>query len=425
MLKHKEIKKKKENEKGKSRQHLLLEIKDYLDLKYEFRKNELTHEMEVRPLDKEEFVLLDEAFINSIWFDLQIDGYKCSDKTLLKIVNSKLTREYNPLKAYFETLPQYDGKTDYISQLAETITIEDISVNKTSLQNLWRPYLEKWLVASVATAIGKGINHLCLVLVGGQGKGKTTWLNKLCPESMKEFLVCSHINPSLTDQNTANFLAEKWFVNIDDQLETIFGKDFNSMKAIITAPFVTNRKTWHRFTQKRKRVCSFMGSVNSPKFLTDIENRRYLVFTTKEINFHHNINIENVWSQALHLFENGFSYWFTQEEMKQLNQVNELYRQVSPEEEYEPCEPTNAQAKFVMPSEILARLNANSGMKLSIKKLSAAMDTLGYGNAISKRINGSPRKVYAVIERSDMDEETYQQEIKKEFASQTAETDPF
>jgi hypothetical protein len=77
--------------------------------------------------------------------------------------------------------------------------------------------------------------------------GKTTWLNKLCPDEMKEFLICSHINPSLTDQNTANFLAEKWFVNVDDQLETIFGKDFNSMKAIITAPFVTNRKTWHRW----------------------------------------------------------------------------------------------------------------------------------------------------------------------------------
>ncbi len=45
---------------------------------------------------------------------------------------------------------------------------------------------------------------------------------------MREFLICSHINPSLTDQNTSNFLTEKWFVNIDVQLETIFGKDFNS-----------------------------------------------------------------------------------------------------------------------------------------------------------------------------------------------------
>jgi len=430
MLKHKEIKKKKEGEEGKAKQHNLLEIKDYLDFKYEFRRNELTLEIEVRVINKEHFILLDEAFVNSIWIDLQIDGYKCSDTTLLKILNSKLTQEYNPLKKYFEILPQYDGTTDYIGQLAATIDIADISVNKIKLQELWRPYLEKWLVASAATATGKGINHLCLVLVGGQGKGKTTWLNKLCPESMKEFLICSHINPSLTDQNTANFLAEKWFVNIDDQLETIFGKDFNSMKAIITAPFVTNRKTWHRFTRKRQRVCSFMASVNSPKFLTDIENRRYLVFTTDEINFHHKIKMENVWSQALHLLENGYSYWFTQEDMKQLNQINEIYRQVPPEEEwlmkmYEPCEPTNPQAKFLMPSEILTKLNLWSGMKLSIRRLSAGMENLKYGNPISKRINGSPRKVYPVIERSDIDEDNYQQEIKKEFKPKVVEADPF
>jgi predicted P-loop ATPase len=420
MLTHKEIKKNKVDEGKAKKQHTLLEIKSYLDFKYEFRRNELTLEIEVRLINSEHFVLLDEAFVNSIWIDLQIDGYKCSDATLLKILNSKLTREYNPLKNYFETLESYDGVTDYIGQLAETIVIANISVNKIQLKDLWRPYLEKWLVASAATATGKGINHLCLVLVGGQGKGKTTWLNKLCPQSMKEFLICSHINPSLTDQNTANFLAEKWFVNIDDQLETIFGKDFNSMKAIITAPFITNRKTWHRFTRKRQRVCSFMASVNSPKFLTDIENRRYLVFTAEGINFNHTIKIESVWSQALHLLDNGYRYWFTQEDMKQLNQINEIYRQVPPEEEwlmkmYEPCDPNNAQAKFLMPSEILTKLNLWSGMKLSIRKLSAGMENLKYGNPISKRINGSPRKVYSVIERSDLDEENYQNEIKKEL----------
>ena len=426
MLEHKEIKPSGDKEEKKVKKHNLLEIKDYLDLKYEFRKNELTHEIEYRLLDKNNFSLLDESQINSIWIDLQIDGYKCSDATLLKILNSKLTGQYNPLQNYFENLAPHDGK-DYIGELAKTITISDVSVSGLNLKELWRPYLEKWLVASVATVMGKGINHLCLILVGGQGKGKTTWLNHLCPKRMKEFLICSHINPSLTDQNTANFLAEKWFVNIDDQLETIFGKDFNSMKAIITAPFVTNRKTWHRFTMKRQRICSFMGSVNSMKFLTDTENRRYLVFKTDAINFNHTIDIEKVWAQALYLLENKHSYWFALEEMKQLNQINELYRQISAEEEwlmmlYKPCEPKHPQAKFAMPSQMLTKLNAFSGMKLSIRKLSSAMEKLGYGDPVSKRINGDSRKVYAVLEKGDLEEEKFQQEIKKEFAEQPEAT---
>ncbi|MBL4753347.1 MAG: hypothetical protein JKY52_07115, partial [Flavobacteriales bacterium] len=379
-LQHKEITK----QEGKQpRKHYIKEIKEYLDLKFEFRRNVLTLEIEVREIDKMEFEVLDEAFLNSIWIDLQMDGYKCSDNLVFKILNSKLTDPYNPLQEYFKNLPMYDGKTDYIEQLAETISIKDIAVNDVHLKELWKPYLKKWLVATAATATGKGINHTCLILVGNQGSGKTSWLNKLCPDEMKQFLVCSHINPSLTDQNTANFLAEKWFVNIDDQLETIFGKDFNSMKAIITAPFVTNRKTWHKLTKTRPRICSFMGSVNNPKFLTDSENRRYLVFSADEINYRHDLDMNKVWSQALSLVKEEYPHWFSLEELKKLNKINEIYRQVPPEEEwlmklYEPCEPTDPRAKFLMPSEMLSKIITWSGMKLSIRKLSTALDKLGF-----------------------------------------------
>tara|TARA_B110000211_G_scaffold234292_1_gene303365 strand:+ start:2547 stop:2831 length:285 start_codon:yes stop_codon:yes gene_type:complete len=94
-----------------------------LDLKYEFRRNTLTLEIEVRNLKHKKFVLLDEAFINSIWIDLQIDGFKSSDSMLMKILNSKLTGDFNPLKEYFKSLPHWDGE-DHIGTLANTVSIK-------------------------------------------------------------------------------------------------------------------------------------------------------------------------------------------------------------------------------------------------------------------------------------------------------------
>ncbi len=106
--------------------------------------------------------------------------------------------------------------------------------------------------------------------------------------------------------------------------------------------------------------------------------------------------------------------------MKNLNKINDIYRQVPPEEEwlmklYEPCEPTHPKAKFLMPSEMLTQINVWSGIKLSIRRLLAAMDKLDFAKKVFKRINGQPRNVYPVIARTDTDERNLQDDIKNHY----------
>ncbi len=427
-LEHKEIKKEKHSiedhsseETAKQRpNNYITNIQDYLEEKYQIQFNLLTLTVEFKKHKDTYFQNLDERILNTLWIDLQLAGLKCSDKTLDKILKSEYTDSYHPLKKYFNELPVYDGK-DYIADLANTIEITDLEAGDLKLKALWPEYLKKWLVASVATCLGKGVNQTCLILVGGQGSGKTTWLNKLCPPNMEDFAVCGHINPSMTDNRTVNLLAEKWLVNIDDQLENIFFKDFNAMKAIITAPFVTNRKAFARLSKTRPRVCSFMGSVNNPQFLTDTSNRRYLVFSTEHINFKHQIPMQKVWRQALHLFEEGYSYWFSDIEIQQLNTMNEHFQTATLEQEwlakvYEPCASDSPNALFLMSSEILSTLCAYSGLKLNHKKLSQAFEKLNFGKPISRRLGGkSPRRVYSVHKISDEQESQFQRTIQREI----------
>lgn len=47
----------------------------------------------------------------------------------------------------------------------------------------------------------------------------------------------------------------------------------------------------------------------------------------------HNANLDNCYKQALHLIDEGFRYWFNNEEIKNINQNNEQYQIKSPEEE--------------------------------------------------------------------------------------------
>lgn len=150
MLENKEVRRQNFKNGKPIKKHLILEIKDYLELKYEFRRNELALEIEYRPVDREHFKVLGEAKINSIWIDLLLNGFKISNTLLIKILNSDLFPEHHPIK-------------DYIVQLVGTIKIADLGVENIRLQELWFPYLQ----ASVATAAGKGTNHLCLILVGG------------------------------------------------------------------------------------------------------------------------------------------------------------------------------------------------------------------------------------------------------------------
>ena len=104
-------------------------------------------------------------------------------------------------------------------------------------------------------------------------------------------------------------------------------------------------------------------------------NRRFLCFEAKQIDYKPFAGLDKAYAQAINLIQNGFQYWFSQDELSELEQNNEEFRAVIPEEEqlmafYEPCTEDDTDAVFMLNTEILKNLLRLSGLRtLSGQKL--------------------------------------------------------
>ena len=375
----------------------LRDLEMYLSSVYESRVNEIKQKAEFRNVGESEWRALTKYDVNSINRQVKNYGLKSSTALLNELFYSDFSEKVNPVRDYFETLPTNDG-TNYIRMLAETIKVKNDSH--------WEEYLTRWLVAVVANVYNEDptrcANHTMLVLTGGQGKGKTTWLNSLIPKALKLYGYCGKINPE--DKDALTLLAECMIINVDDQLRQINKKDEDAIKDLITRPKVTYRRPYDTYVQDYQRIASFCGSVNNNDFLTDpTGSRRFLPFEVIDIDYNNNIDINRVWRQAYDLYQSGYRYYFNSEEIEQLNQENQEFAMVSKEEQLllkyfmvpDDEHPSNYEEQ---PAIIQNYLEYMAGCRLSSRILGLAMSKLGY---VKKRklINGKQMNLYCMYKK--------------------------
>lgn len=150
-----------------------------------------------------------------------------------------------------------------------------------------------------------------------QGLGKTTWIEKLMPKQLKEYIFSGTINPS--NKDTLIHLAECMLINLDE-LENLNRSEIGSLKEIITKTHIRMRKAYGHNNENMPRRASFAGIVNTSQFLNDTTgSRRFLCFEVEHIEYTRDIDINKVYSQALKLIKEGFRHWFNQEEIKDIN----------------------------------------------------------------------------------------------------------
>ena len=343
----------------------------FLNNRYNFRYNTVLGKLEFKTLKAYKYKPITDFTENSILREILKAKVKCSINSLRNLLHSDYCEMYDPFEDYFNNLPVNTDETDYIEMLADTIT--------TTKQDLWRVCFKKWFVAMVACVIDeKQVNQTVIVFSGKQGLGKTTWIEKLMPKPLKEYIFSGTINPS--NKDTLIHLAECMLINLDE-LENLNRSEIGSLKEIITKTHIRMRKAYGHNNENMPRRASFAGSVNTAQFLNDTTgSRRFLCFEVEHIEYNHEIDINTVYSQALKLHKEGFRHWFNQEEIKEINANNEQYQLRSPEEEllltwFEPVEKEVA-THFLNASQIAQIISSRANMNINdatVNKLGKAL----------------------------------------------------
>lgn len=365
------------------------QIENYLREQYVFRYNTVKSRTEYCKTKSQTFQPVTKYCLNSIRRQLDHStGINTSAENIRAILESDFAERVNPVQSYFRNLQKIAGQ-GAITRLASTVTVQNPAH--------WAEYLMKWLVGVVANALSDiGCqNHVCLVLTGEQGKFKTTWLDNLCPESLKSYLFTGKLDPQNKDVLT--LIAECLFINIDDQLKALNKRDENELKNLITTPAVKYRRPYDVYIEEYAHLASFMASVNGNDFLTDpTGSRRFLPFEVVAIDISsaQAINMNEVYSETMYLLESGFRYWFNDTEIEELHRQSSAFHVQTIEYEmllqgFEQPTESSITDCFMTTVQVMSYLKGYTMLNLSEKRMGEALRKAGFERR-SKRVGGNP-----------------------------------
>ena len=390
------------------------DIKGFLGGRLYLRHNVITGRVECRlpsnyETDGTDWQPISDRVVNSLWAELsQVKPVRAHD--MYRVMESDFAPDYHPFRYYLDHLPPWDGQ-DYIIELSVSITIRG-GVEK---QMLFYEYLKKWLVAMVAGWVDESVvNNVILVLIGEQGSYKTTWFNYLLPPELKTYFY-TKTNANRMGRDDLLTLAQYGLVCCEE-LDTMRPSELNQLKAAVTMPSIDERAAYAHFHEHRQHIASFCGTGNNVQFLGDeTGNRRWLPFEVESIRSprDHPFNYAGIYAQAYALYQEGFRYWFSQDEIRQLSEHNRAFETPRLETELVQLyfrQPTEVETgEFMSVARAMQIVSANISQKLSAVHLGRALSELGFRRVKYQGVRG-----YIVVCRKPDEMQLVQRKMARE-----------
>lgn len=220
------------------------------------------------------------------------------------LVQSAMHCCIDPLVAFLDSL-KWDGKPRIATALHEYLGVE---------QNEWSARVMKhWLVGAVTRGYEPGCKlDEVLLLYGGQGAGKSTFISRFCPDPDFYLENLTRID----DKDALQALRGKWIVVFDEMLAQKRGDMRELAKSFLVSRVDTFRPSYGRRFENHKRRCCFAATTNEKYMLTDRSgNRRYLPVTCdkdrapkNDLIFDYSPEVTNEFMQmvaeAVHIYKN-------------------------------------------------------------------------------------------------------------------------
>ncbi len=298
----------------------------FLEQHYNFRRNVLSGMVEYKKTDEpdEKFARLTSEALNTIYIMGMREMPDVSDlKADIKTyVESSIPPVYDPIRQWFDALPQWDGKdhlTDFLNRIPG-MTEEQLGFMKT------------WMRSVTAHWLGIDEEHgneTVPLLIGNQGCGKSTFCLRLLPPSLRQYYL-DHFN--LANKFDKEMALSGSLLICLDEIDQYKAGQMAELKQALSKVKVNGRRIYGKTIDERKRYASFIATTNNRHPLKDLTgSRRYLTIEIpdgKLIDNQQEIAYEQFYAQLLHeVRDEKMRYWFTNEETLRIQELNIPYQE--------------------------------------------------------------------------------------------------
>lgn len=322
----------KTNKSGQLKNNSLVNIEIILErdpiLKGTFRFNEFTTEIDVvKPNSKLMFKTgqLVDAYVDQIasYIEDNADyGVLFDNKKIRSAITVVAMRHrYNPVLDYFnEAYKNWDHQ-----HRLDHIMGDYLGVEKTTVAQL---ITKLFFVGAVAKAHNpKTKFDFVLDLVGGQGAGKTTFLQKIAPLGY-------YTDQFSTFDNKDDYAVMRRALIInDDEMTATNNASFEILKKFITLQEFEYRKPYGHQAERFDKNFVMARTTNELYYLKDkTGERRFLpLHVSKARQKHHPVTdltdkyVKQCWGEAMQLYKDGFSFALTNEQEEELDEHRQSF----------------------------------------------------------------------------------------------------